>query len=411
MNEQRRLPVASKLGARDEGDLPYEHPLYKTLLSTPGLSVLTASLDRLLEWGTLNSLWIFPMGTSCCAIELMAAAAARVDLDRMGTIVRATPRQGDVMVVAGTITVKMAPRVKLLWDQMPEPKWCIAMGSCAISGDFYRDLYSVVPGVDTLVPVDVYIPGCPPNPEALMHGLLRLQEKVRLSRSGKLPVAEVRPNALDLTRPAIGRFADAGRDPKIAEAQRDEAVNASARDLLDEASADRAMRAAPSHGNGVSAVKRGAAEGESALDAILREEFGVTDVPKDAAPLVAADKHVALAQRLRGLGYAQLVYVAATHFPAKKADPERFEVAYALRTVGKGSHIASWRLRLAPEEAAPSLVAVFAGADWQEREQYDLVGVRFDGHPDLRRIMMPADWQGHPLRKDYAADTAHPPWR
>ena len=146
--------MAVTLPIVDESALPFEHPLYRTLLRTPGLSVATAPLDALLEWGLVNSLWIFPMATSCCGIELIAAAASRVDLDRMGTIVRGTPRQGDVMVVAGTITVKMAPRVKTLWDQMPEPKWCIAMGSCAISGDFYRNLYSVVPGIDTVLPGD-----------------------------------------------------------------------------------------------------------------------------------------------------------------------------------------------------------------------------------------------------------------
>lgn len=394
---ERRLPVV------DEGKLAYEHPLYKTLLAAPGLSVLTAPLDQLLQWGTRNALWVFPMATSCCGIELMAAAAARVDLDRMGTIVRATPRQGDVMVVAGTITVKMAPRVKLLWDQMPEPKWCIAMGSCAISGDFYRDLYSVVPGVDTFLPVDVYIPGCPPNPEALMHGLMRLQEKLSLARAGKLLKADPRPAALELTRPSNARLDDPLRDPALSKAQEDDAGRATGPDLLDEGGGHRVARPEPTRGD------IGALSGD--LEAILKDELGITELPKDAAPIVPKAEHARLASRLRGLGYAQLVYIVATHFPAKKTDPERFEVAYALRTTGKGSRLAAWRVVLAPDEAIPTLVGIFAGADWQEREQYDLVGVRFDGHPDLRRIMMPADWEGHPLRKDYAADTAHPPWR
>jgi NADH-quinone oxidoreductase subunit B len=144
----------------DESARPFTHPLYDTMLSVPGLDVAVGKLDELLTWGAMNSIWIFPMATSCCGIEFMAAAASRVDLDRMGAIVRGTPRQCDVMIVAGTITVKMAPRVKRLWDQMPEPKWCIAMGSCAISGDFYRDIYSVIPGIDTAIPVDVYVPGC-----------------------------------------------------------------------------------------------------------------------------------------------------------------------------------------------------------------------------------------------------------
>ena len=392
----RHLPLV------DEGALPYEHPLYETLLSIPGLSVVTAPLDALLTWGTKNALWVFPMATSCCGIELMAAAASRVDLDRMGTIIRATPRQGDVMVVAGTITVKMAPRVKLLWDQMPEPKWCIAMGSCAISGDFYRDLYPVVPGVDTFMPVDVYIPGCPPNPDALMHGLLRLQEKIGLRREGKLTQAEYRPGLLDLTKPRVGRLGDVTRDAGLSDAQLEDVSDMTRRDLAEESS-EIVPRAEP--------VREAIASSSQEIEALLRDDFGVTEFPKDAAPLVSRGDHRRLAHRLRALGYAQLIYVVATHFPAKKTDPERFEVAYALRSIGRKSTVVAWRVALAADETIASIVGVFAGADWQEREQFDLVGVRFEGHPDLRRILLPADWSGHPLRKDYAADTAHPPWR
>jgi NADH-quinone oxidoreductase B subunit len=326
---------------------------------------------RILQWGLRNSLWVFPMGTSCCAIELMSAAASRVDLDRMGTIVRATPRQADVMVVAGTITVKMAPRVRALWDQMPEPKWALAMGSCAISGDFYRNLYSVVPGVDTIIPVDVYVPGCPPNPEALMHGLLRLQEKIRDHRAGKARV----------------------RDPSRCAEQEQAALVATSLERDDEAAPAPALVPAP----------------EPAPASALPP----TSAPA-SAPVIGVAQHVDLARRLRSQGYTQLVYVVATHFPAKtgaKPQPERFELAYALRTPGRGSSLAAWRLELAPEQAAPSLAGVFAGADWQEREQYDLLGVRFDGHPDMRRILLPDAWSGHPLRKDYASDTACPPWR
>jgi NADH-quinone oxidoreductase subunit B len=206
--------------AVDEKDRSFEHPLYDFMARMPGLDVATTTVDKLLTWGANNSLWIFPMATSCCGIEFMAAAASRVDLDRMGSIVRGTPRQSDVMVVAGTITVKMAPRVKKLWDQMPEPKWCIAMGSCAISGDFYRDIYSVIPGIDTFIPVDVYVPGCPPNPEELMHGLMRLQEKVRLVREGKWPGREERPPTPEHMRmPSIPRLDDPARAAELSEMQ------------------------------------------------------------------------------------------------------------------------------------------------------------------------------------------------
>ncbi len=399
----QRLPLY------DESKLAYEHPLYTTLLSTPGLSVFTAPIDLVLQWGLMNSLWVFPMATSCCGIELMAAMASRVDLDRMGTIVRGTPRQAEVMVVAGTITVKMAPRVKTLWDQMPEPKWCIAMGSCAISGDFYRNLYSVVPGIDTVIPVDVYIPGCPPNPEGLMHGLMRLQEKVKLARAGTLPPNEARPEVLDITRPSIARFSDPARDEGLSAAQTKSAMEATSHDDSDEMTPrDASHAAAPEP----VALREGGIDTD--LEVLFRDEFGVTEFPKDAAPVVSADKHVALAKRLQAEGFRLFVYVVATHFAEKtgaKAQPERYEVAYGLRSVGKGSRIAAWRVKLEAGQTVPTLVGVFAGADWQEREQFDLVGVRFEGHPDLRRIMMPADWKGHPLRKDYAADTACAPWR
>jgi NADH-quinone oxidoreductase subunit B len=197
----------------------YEHPFFRYVENLPGLEVVLGKADDFLHWGAENSLWTFPMGTSCCAIEFMAAASARLDMDRIGSIVRGSPRQCDVMVIAGTITVKMAPRVKKLWDQMPEPKWAIAMGSCAISGDFYRDIYSVVPGVDTFMPVDVYVPGCPPSPDALIDGIRRLQEKIRRARAGETFVREERPETAKQIRPAIRRLFDTDRDPALSDEQ------------------------------------------------------------------------------------------------------------------------------------------------------------------------------------------------
>ena len=206
--------------AIDKGERHFDHPLYSVIERFPGADVALTTLDKLMTWGYKNSLWVFPMATSCCGIEFMAAACSRFDMDRIGSIARGTPRQCDVMIVAGTITVKMAPRVKKLWEQMPEPKWCIAMGSCAISGDFYRDIYSVVPGVDPFLPVDVYVPGCPPNPEALMHGMLRLQEKIKLQREGKFTEREIRPPlSPHLQQPSIHRMDDPNRDPGLSDAQ------------------------------------------------------------------------------------------------------------------------------------------------------------------------------------------------
>jgi len=152
--------------------------------NTMGENVLMSRLDDVVNWGRKNSLWPMTFGLACCAIEMMATGAAKYDLERFGCgVFRATPRQADFMIVAGTVTLKMASRLKLLYDQMPDPKWVISMGSCATKGGpYWKDGYHVLKGVDRVVPVDVYVPGCPPRPEALIDGLIKLQQKVSLAR-------------------------------------------------------------------------------------------------------------------------------------------------------------------------------------------------------------------------------------
>ena len=146
-------------------------------------NVIVTRVDAAINWMRKNSLWPMPMGLACCAIELMATASARYDISRFGMeVMRFSPRQADVLIVSGTVTYKMALAVKRIWDQMPEPKWCIAMGACASSGGMYRS-YSVLQGIDRLIPVDVYISGCPPRPEALLEGLMVLQKKIEGEKS------------------------------------------------------------------------------------------------------------------------------------------------------------------------------------------------------------------------------------
>jgi len=140
---------------------------------------LTTKVDFVVNWARRNSLWPMPFGTACCAIEMMASAASTHDLARFGMErMSFSPRQADVLICAGRVPYKLAPVLRRIWDQMPQPKWCVSMGACASSGGVF-DAYSMVQGIDTIIPVDVYVPGCPPRPEALVYGLIMIQEKIR----------------------------------------------------------------------------------------------------------------------------------------------------------------------------------------------------------------------------------------
>tara|TARA_B100000900_G_C20513470_1_gene689025 strand:+ start:403 stop:891 length:489 start_codon:yes stop_codon:yes gene_type:complete len=143
-----------------------------------------AKSSNLFDWARTGSLWPMTFGLACCAVEMMHAGASRYDLDRFGTLFRPSPRQSDVMIVAGTLVNKMAPALRKVYDQMADPKWVISMGSCANGGGYYHYSYSVVRGCDRIVPVDIYVPGCPPTAEALLYGILQLQNKIR--RNNKL---------------------------------------------------------------------------------------------------------------------------------------------------------------------------------------------------------------------------------
>lgn len=148
-----------------------------------GTNVVLTSLDQLINWGRSNSVWSFLLGTSCCAIEFMALGAARYDMARFGfEVTRNSPRQGDVLLVLGTITHRMAPLMKRLYNQLSEPKYVVAVGGCTISGGPFKNSYHVVNGIDKVIPVDVYIPGCPPRPEAFYYGLMQFQRKIQVEK-------------------------------------------------------------------------------------------------------------------------------------------------------------------------------------------------------------------------------------
>ena len=177
-----KKPVIKSIPYEEFKNNEYLEEMVKQL-NENGANVWMGCMDDLINWGRSNSLWPLTFATSCCGIEFMAVGAARYDFARFGfEVARASPRQADMIMVAGTITHKMAPVLKRLYDQMADPKYVVAVGGCAISGGPFKKSYHVLNGVDKILPVDVYIPGCPPRPEALLYGMMQLQRKVKLEK-------------------------------------------------------------------------------------------------------------------------------------------------------------------------------------------------------------------------------------
>jgi len=177
-HDATRLPVTG--GIRREVPLPSQEQ------KKGAMQYALTTLDQIANWARQGSLWPMTFGLACCAIEMMHLSTPRYDQDRLGIIFRASPRQSDVMIVAGTLTNKMAPALRQVYDQMPDPRWVISMGSCANGGGYYHYSYSVTRGCDRIVPVDIYVPGCPPTSEALMYGIFQLQKKMRHTKITRL---------------------------------------------------------------------------------------------------------------------------------------------------------------------------------------------------------------------------------
>jgi NADH-quinone oxidoreductase subunit B/C/D len=359
--------------------------------------VVLARLQDMLAWGRKNSVWPYGFGLSCCFVEMATALTSKYDIARYGSeVMRGSPRQADLMIVAGTVFRKMAPVVRYLYEQMMEPRWVISMGSCANSGGMY-DIYSVVQGVDKFMPVDLYVPGCPPRPEALMEGLLLLRDAVGRER---------RPLSWVVGPQGVHRI------EMPAQRERKRATRRLATTL---ATPD------PVGVEGVAVGPRRIvapnlpAERPDPIEA-LRECLGPTQVltqtTADGIPTawVPAARVPDALQRLKsGIPAAYRMLYDLTAIDERwrtwrEGQPAGdFSVVYQLLSLERGEFVRVKTALTGERPSLPSATALWPNADWYEREIYDLFGLGFEGHPDLRRILMPEGWTGHPLRKEHPA--------
>lgn len=397
----------------------------KILDPIPGGKYVVNAVDYVVNWARANSIWPLTYGTSCCAIEMMSSSMARYDIARFGSeVFRASPRQADLFILAGTITRRMAPAIQMLWEQMPGPKYVLAMGACTISGGpFIYDNYSVVRGAQNILPVDVFVPGCPPRPEALFHGLLTLREKI-LKETCRNPWQEGYPE--DVSR--VDRYREAAKAWAELEKIKDEEM-AEAREKFkaenpDYKSAFKPVRVTK---EAFPEVERPAAAELTAGELSQADIFGKIKAKFESATVDEAILATASSDSPVEITLDVKDYFAATEFvkndPALKMDylidvtaidyPDHFELITQLRSIELG-HKVFFCVPLPKDESipeekratsllakVPSITTLYPAASIKEREVYDMFGIKFEGHDDLRRIFLDKDFVGFPLRKDF----------